>query len=77
MGDTNLHVGRLPPGDWKQDGEGGRDEKRRVDKGEGKGRRKREEQWRSEGGAGGASAPGRRPEGGAKIMPKNFLKFIY
>ena len=35
-------------------------------------------QWRSEGGGqGGASAPGRRPEGGAKIMPKNFLKFIY
>ena len=29
------------------------------------------------GGRGGASAPGRRPEGGAKIMPKNFLKFIY
>ena len=30
-------------------------------------------QWRSEGGAGGggAAAPGRRPEGGAKIMPKN------
>ena len=27
-------------------------------------------------GAGGASAPGRRPEGGAKILPKNFLKFI-
>ena len=43
MGDTNLHVGRLPPGDWKQDGEGGRDEKRKVDKGEGKGRGKREE----------------------------------
>ena len=46
-------------------------------------------QWRSEGGAwgaggqgagcqgGGAAAPGRRPEGGAKILPKNFLKFIY
>ena len=35
-------------------------------------------QWRSEGGgAGGASAPGRRLEGGARIMPKNFLKFIY
>ena len=34
-------------------------------------------QWRSEGGGqGGASAPGRRPEGGAKILPKNFLKFI-
>ena len=29
-------------------------------------------QWRSEGGGqGGASAPGRRPEGGAKILPKN------
>ena len=27
--------------------------------------------WRSEGGQGGASAPGRRPEGGAKILPKN------
>ena len=27
-------------------------------------------QWRSEGGAGGAAAPGRRPEGGAKILPK-------
>ena len=27
-------------------------------------------QWRSEGG--GAVAPGRRPEGGAKILPKNF-----
>ena len=26
------------------------------------------------GGQGGASAPGRRPEGGAKIMPKNFFK---
>ena len=33
-------------------------------------------QWRSEGGAGGAAAPGRRPEGGAKILPKFFLKFI-
>ena len=31
-------------------------------------------QWRSEGGA---SGPGRRPEGGAKIMTKNFLKFMY
>ena len=37
----------------------------------------REVQWRSEGGrGGGASAPGRRPEGGAKILPKNFKKFI-
>ena len=27
-------------------------------------------------GGGGASAPGRRPEGGAKILPRNFLKFI-
>ena len=34
-------------------------------------------QWRSEGGQGGASAPGRRPEEGAEIMPKNFFKFIY
>ena len=25
------------------------------------------------GGRGGAAAPGRRPEGGAKILPKNFL----
>ena len=33
-------------------------------------------QWRSEGGQGGASAPGRRPEGGAKFLPKN-LKKIY
>ena len=30
-------------------------------------------QWRSEGGAGGASAPGRRPEGGAKIMTTIFF----
>ena len=30
-------------------------------------------QWRSEGGAGGASAPGRRPEGGAIILQRNFL----
>ena len=29
------------------------------------------------GGQGGASAPGRRPEGGAKILTKNFFKFIY
>ena len=30
-------------------------------------------QWRSEEGqGGGAAAPGRRPEGGAKILPKNF-----
>ena len=28
------------------------------------------------GGQGGASAHGRRPEGGAKILPKNFQKFI-
>ena len=34
-------------------------------------------QWRSEGGAGGAAAPGRRPEGGAKILSKNLKKFIY
>ena len=34
-------------------------------------------QWRSEGGRGRASAPGRRPEGGAKILPKNFSKFKY
>ena len=27
-------------------------------------------------GAGGASAPGRRLEGGAKILPRNFFKFI-
>ena len=29
-------------------------------------------QWRSEGGQGGAAAPGHRPEGGAKILSKNF-----
>ena len=29
-------------------------------------------QWRSEG-AGAGSCPGRRPEGGAKILPKNFF----
>ena len=29
------------------------------------------------GGQGGASAPGRRPEGGAKILTKIFFKFIY
>ena len=29
------------------------------------------------GGQGGASAPGRRPEGGAIILTKNFFKFIY
>ena len=28
------------------------------------------------GGQGGASAPGRRPEGGAKILPRNLKKFI-
>ena len=27
------------------------------------------------GGQGGAAAPGRRPEGGAKILPKNFYFF--
>ena len=29
------------------------------------------------GGRGGASAPGRRPEGGAKILTKNFFFFLY
>ena len=29
-------------------------------------------QWRSEGEQGGAAAPGRRPEGDAKILSKNF-----
>ena len=35
-------------------------------------------QWRSEGGgAGGASAPGRRPEGGAKILARIFFLNLY
>ena len=31
------------------------------------------QQWRSEWEAGGAAAPRRRPEGGAKILPMNFF----
>ena len=31
-------------------------------------------QWRSEGGAGGTAAPGRRPEGGRQNPAKEFFK---
>ena len=31
-------------------------------------------QWRSKGAGGGATAPGRRPKGGAKIQPKILKK---
>ena len=33
-------------------------------------------QWRSEGGRRGVAAPGRRPEGGTKILPKNLKNII-
>ena len=33
-------------------------------------------QWRSEGGQGGASAPGRRPEGGCQNPAKDLKKII-